>query len=304
MSGRNVVFVFFVFLLGPAPAFSQEPGKGDCVLASAENGQMLTARGEVVSTSHDMLLAVRGCEDRVVLVYAGDPETGVPSERLRRDRNFTRFRKYVEATYKSGDKEICMQCSKYEVEATFTGRFDVATIPEGLKKDNLGFLHDGSGKIVGKAGFGHPAPAYKYRLVIESVSDVVARKLPRNISASIALPMVASAGVPFYPPLARQARVQGIVRVKVTTDGHAVTATRAESGHRLLAQAAEENARTWRFAVHEPTTFTVTYRYKLVPGLKANPNNPVVLLRLPSEVEVSTLPMPPLLDPAPDKPGQ
>lgn len=71
----------------------------------------------------------------------------------------------------------------------------------------------------------------------------------------------------------------------------------------MLARAAEENARTWRFAIHEQTTFTVTYRYKLVAGLKANPDNPVVLLRLPSEVEVSTLPMPPLLDPAPDKPS-
>jgi hypothetical protein len=125
-----------------------------------------------------MLLAVRGCGDRVVLAYAGDPDTGVPSERLRRDRNFARFKKYIGATYKSTGKELCMQCSKYDVEATFTGRFDVAAIPEGLKKDNLGFLHDESGKIVGKAGFGHPAPVYKYRLVIESVSDVVARKLP------------------------------------------------------------------------------------------------------------------------------
>jgi hypothetical protein len=41
-----------------------------------------------------------------------------------------------------------------------------------------------SGKIVGKAGFGHPAPAYKYRLVIESVSDVVARKLPHPRGAT------------------------------------------------------------------------------------------------------------------------
>lgn len=148
------------------------------MLASAKNGQMLALRGEVVSTSHDMLLVVRGCEDRVVLVYAGNPETGVPGEKLRRDRNFKRFEKYTRATYKSTAKEICMQCPKYKVEATVSGRFDVATIPDGLKKDNLGFLHDETGKIVGKAGFGHPFPAYKYRLVIESVSDVVARKLP------------------------------------------------------------------------------------------------------------------------------
>lgn len=178
MLGPNLVFVLLLSLFGPAVAFSQEPAQGECVLASAKNAQTLTVRGKVVSTAHDMLLVVQGCEDRLVLVYAGDLDTGVPSGRLRRDRNFTRFNKYVGATYKSSDKEICMQCPMYAVEATFTGRLDVATIPEGLKKDNLGFLHDESGKIVGKAGFGHPAPAYKYRLVIESVSDVVARKLP------------------------------------------------------------------------------------------------------------------------------
>ncbi len=219
MLGPNLVFVLLLSLLGPAVALSQEPAQGECVLASAKNAQTLTVRGKVVSTSHDMLLAVRGCVDRVVLVYAGDADTGVPSERLRRDRAFRRFEQYTKATYKSSGKDICMQCAKYDVEATFTGRFDVATIPEGLKKDNLGFLHDESGKIVGKAGFGHPTPAYKYRLVIESVSDVVARKRPRNVSAYVALPRVASVDVPFYPPLARRAHGVALGRRRVPDDG-------------------------------------------------------------------------------------
>jgi hypothetical protein len=77
----------------------------------------------------------------------------------------------------------------------------------------------------------------------------------------IALPMVAAAAVPLYPPLARVAHVQGIVHVKMTTDGHRVIVTHAEDGHKVLAAAAEENARTWEFATHEPTTFTVTYHY-------------------------------------------
>jgi len=109
--------------------------------------------------------------------------------------------------------------------------------------------------------------------------------------SSVALPTVAGAAVPLYPPLARAANVQGLVHVKVTTDGHRVIATHVEDGPKLLATAADENARTWQFATHEPATFTVTYRYRLNAKLKGNPNNPTVVLRLPTEVEVSTLPM-------------
>ena len=122
--------------------------------------------------------------------------------------------------------------------------------------------------------------------------------------SKIALPRVAGAAVPLYPPLARRTQVQGIVHVKITTDGqHAVTAY-AEDGPKLLAAAAEENGRTWQFATHEATTFTVTYHYKLVPGMKGDPENPEVVLRLPTEVEVRMLPAPPIADPNPDKRSQ
>jgi len=109
--------------------------------------------------------------------------------------------------------------------------------------------------------------------------------------SNVALPMVARAAVPLYPPLARAAHVQGVVHVKITTDGHRVSDTHVEDGHKLLAAAAEENARTWEFATHEPTTFTVTYHYILDAKLKGNPNNPTVVLRFPTEVEISSLPI-------------
>jgi hypothetical protein len=64
-----------------------------------------------------------------------------------------------------------------------------------------------------------------------------------------------------------------------------------------LAAAAEENARTWQFSKHEPTSFTVTYRYRL--DAKADPNNPTVTLRFPTEVDVSIAPLV-LSDPSPD----
>jgi hypothetical protein len=104
----------------------------------------------------------------------------------------------------------------------------------------------------------------------------------------VALPMIASAQVPLYPPAARHANVEGVVHLKITTDGHRVVATHIDDGHKLLATAAEENARTWQFSLHEPTTFTVTYTYKLVENWKGDPNNPAVVLRFPTEVEVST----------------
>jgi len=100
--------------------------------------------------------------------------------------------------------------------------------------------------------------------------------------------MVASAQVPLYPPVARLANVEGVVHLKVTTDGHHVVSTQVEDGHRLLAALAEENVRTWQFSLHEPTTFTVTYVYKLVTKWEGDPNNPAVILRFPTNVEVST----------------
>jgi hypothetical protein len=113
-------------------------------------------------------------------------------------------------------------------------------------------------------------------------------------SRNATLPTVADAKVPLYPPLARAARVQGVVRVRITTDGHRVVSAVAESGPRILAADAEASARSWQFTTHEPTSFMATYTYKLVHSLKSGPENPTVILRLPTEVEVSMQYMPAL----------
>ena len=126
-------------------------------------------------------------------------------------------------------------------------------------------------------------------------ASMIARQQPR-----VALPMVASAQVPLYPPVARSANVQGVVHLKITTDGHRVLSTQVEDGNKLLSAAAEENARTWQFSPHEPTTFGVTYTYKLVTDLEATQNNPRVLLKLPTEIEVDALRWPGTVD----MPGQ
>jgi hypothetical protein len=106
----------------------------------------------------------------------------------------------------------------------------------------------------------------------------------------VALPRVSAAEVPLYPRGAVHANIEGVVPVKITTDGRRViTATADVRSIALLARAAEANVRTWRFDIHEPVSFTVTYRYRLVPDLKPLENNPRVTLRLPTEVEVDEL---------------
>jgi hypothetical protein len=51
-----------------------------------------------------------------------------------------------------------------------------------------------------------------------------------------AVPAVAEHAAPNYPPLARQTRISGDVRVKVTIDGEAVTNAEAVSGTRCFAK--------------------------------------------------------------------
>jgi hypothetical protein len=101
------------------------------------------------------------------------------------------------------------------------------------------------------------------------------------------LPTVATAGVPFYPSVARVARIEGVVRLRLSTDGKRVSAISVEGGPPALVPAAEENVRTWQFKEHNPTTFEVTFLYKMLPESECGMDNGTVLLRLPAEVEVS-----------------
>lgn len=166
-----------VFIGGSA----QSKTDGLCQLSNLKDGQTVSLLGRVGDAPHDMVFLPTGCTETVVLVYAGDPDSGEPSEKLVKDKNLERFDKYTRATYgKIGRKGMCVQCAMYEVRASLTGRLNVApdVVPEGLWKDKLGMLHDQTGKFVGKAGFGHP-PIWKYRLAIVSVSNVEAKKLAK-----------------------------------------------------------------------------------------------------------------------------
>jgi TonB family protein len=62
-------------------------------------------------------------------------------------------------------------------------------------------------------------------------------------------PVLLSANIPFYPPLARQARVYGTVKVAFSLLANAGEPANVEavSGHPMLKSAAIENVKTWRF---------------------------------------------------------
>jgi TonB family protein len=105
-------------------------------------------------------------------------------------------------------------------------------------------------------------------------------------------PGILSASVPIYPRTPQMAHIEGVVRLRISTDGNRVASVEVQSGQPMLAQAAQDNVKTWQFEPHTPTTFETTFRYKLLPskcdaGCKCDSaEKPLVLLELPSEVEV------------------
>jgi protein TonB len=76
---------------------------------------------------------------------------------------------------------------------------------------------------------------------------------------------------PIYPPLARQARVQGVVVLEaiITREG-TIHSLRVVTGHPILAQAAADAVQQWRYRptllnsdpVEVITTITVTFTFQ------------------------------------------
>jgi hypothetical protein len=127
-----------------------------------------------------MAIDIDGCESSVLATFPGYGDNDFPASMLHEDHSTKRFIKYTSSVYKSRGSRICEGCSKYgNVSADLTGILQVATLPPGATKDSRGFIHDANGKFVGIFGWGHPMPFAKYRLIIESASNVKARKLPR-----------------------------------------------------------------------------------------------------------------------------
>jgi TonB family protein len=106
-------------------------------------------------------------------------------------------------------------------------------------------------------------------------------------------PLLLSANIPFYPPLARQARVYGTVKVAFTLPANAGEPANVEavSGHPLLKSAALENVKTWRFrniyAVERK--YETTFHYALTES-----ESPHVTFESFTVVDVVSLKPPPL----------
>lgn len=159
-------------------AAAQQSGS-NCVLSSATNGQIVTVQGKVRHEPHDLAFDIRDCNETVLLTYAGKQDNNVSSTSLRSDKNMKLFHQYTYSTYKSRGNNICINCFKYDVEAELTGKLEIATLPPGATKDNENIIRDSSGNIIGIFGWGHPGPYIYSRFIIQSVSKVKARKLPR-----------------------------------------------------------------------------------------------------------------------------
>jgi TonB family protein len=70
-----------------------------------------------------------------------------------------------------------------------------------------------------------------------------------------------------YPPIARQARIEGVVVVRVRLDntGEVVSAT-AVSGAKLLIADSLSNAKTWRFSSNAGNVAIIIYEFRIMKG--------------------------------------
>jgi hypothetical protein len=117
------------------------------------------------------------------------------------------------------------------------------------------------------------------------LGGILSPTLAQNVQQE--LPLVVAGNMPLYPITARAARVEGVVKIRVTTDGEKVTSLEAVSGPPLLVKFAKENILTWEFEKHKPTTFVTTFEYVIERPDQCIYSNGASVLNLPLEVRIS-----------------
>lgn len=139
----------------------------------AYNGKMVRVRGRIVTGFE--FFDIRGKEcgqpiNSITLSYPDDPRVKpAPSFSLQRDAEFKRFRPYLTQKVSTKRKDgVRFECDRYEITAMILGRLD------GVEK--AGIIEDESGKVIAVEGFGH-LNRYRARLVIQSVSEIVAKDI-------------------------------------------------------------------------------------------------------------------------------
>ena len=119
-----------------------------------------------------------------------------------------------------------------------------------------------------------------------------------NIVLSAVLLLVAETSQPIevtylesivYPPVARDAQIQGTVEVHVSVSATGdVLSASADAGHPALKHAAEENIRRWKFAAGVERRFSVTYEFSLEEPRTPYRSETKNCFNLPSRVRVVT----------------
>lgn len=112
-----------------------------------------------------------------------------------------------------------------------------------------------------------------------------------QLAAGARLPRVLSSPDPIYPKIALAARISGTVRLHVSTDGKRVVSIDSEDGPMMLRQSAEENVRAWEFEDHAPTSFDVTFEYKLLSAFGCVEAKRGVIRDLPTHIEIDDAPV-------------
>ena len=105
-------------------------------------------------------------------------------------------------------------------------------------------------------------------------------------------PLLIPVNIPKYPPLAHQARIEGVVKLIFTLPANAGEPTNVEvvSGHPMLKAAAMDNVKTWRFENHYAVErkYETTFRYRLSGIEVLAPTRDKVTFDSFHEVEVVT----------------
>jgi len=117
-------------------------------------------------------------------------------------------------------------------------------------------------------------------------------------AAAPAVPILRSAALPMYPPIARAARVTGKVTVRVTVKNGAVVETDVLSklnpaGQRFLEKPTLKNLKTCHFAADVNGQFPVTYTYTIAGEETEGPANPTVEISPSLDVNITARPIKP-----------
>jgi hypothetical protein len=103
--------------------------------------------------------------------------------------------------------------------------------------------------------------------------------------------IVTHALVPLYPPLAVQANVSGVVKVRIVIKGGIIVSTDPMPGaNPALSVAARENLKTWQFTPQSYGDFCVRYEYELKGEAVVGATNPTVEMHLPDRVKIVASP--------------